>query len=73
MKALQKFPMPLTQVCKELEEIGVEATVYRAAVDFDQRAVGTDVTITLEMRVKDIWGERDTAESAFERAMGIIE
>lgn len=73
MRFQEKLPLPLKKVCEDLEEMGIEAIVHRAKVDYDERIKGTDVTLTLEIRIEDIYKERDTEESAFERAMGLIE
>ena len=73
MKMIEKFPLPLKKVAEDLEAIGLDPMVTGSSVDYDERKVGTDVTLTLKIRIDDVFKERDTQESAFKRAMGIIE
>jgi len=63
------FPMSLTELSDDLETDGIELNVYRARVDYDQRAVGADVYITLECKATIIPKDDETPEEAYNRAM----
>lgn len=72
MKFQEKLPLPLEKITKDLKEMGVEAMVHKAGVDYDKRQIGTDVTLTLEVRITDLYNERKTPEGQFDDAMGIL-
>jgi len=58
---------------EDLKKMGLEAMVYSSKVNYDERAVGTDVELTLKIVIKDVYKERDTENSAYERAMGLLD
>lgn len=74
MKFQEKLPLPLEKIVDDLKEMGVEPIVTGCKADYDKRAIGTDVTLHLQVRIDDILKERrDTPDSAFDRAMGTVD
>jgi len=72
MKFQEKLPLPLDKITDDLDELGVSAMVHQAKVEYDTRKLGTDVTLTLVIRIEDIYKERRTLEDKFNDAMDII-
>jgi len=73
MKFQEKLPLPLSKVTEDLKEMGVDANVVGVRAEYDERAIGTDLVLHLKIMIEDINKERDTPETAFDRAMGLIE
>ena len=72
MKFQEQLPLPLTKIAEDLKGMGLDATVQRAKVEYDESVIGTDVVLTLTITIADIYKERNTPEDAFDAAMGIL-
>lgn len=69
---LEKLPLPLDRIVEDLEQMGLSALVHKAKVAYDEAAIGTDVTLTLTIRIEDIYKERDTPTSKYDKAMKVL-
>ncbi len=72
MKFQEKLPLPLEKISDDLKEMGVEAIVTGTQVEYDERNIGTDVVLTLQVRIDDIYKERKTPEQQYDDAMSIL-